>query len=323
MNAEEIKKIVEQITSGMDVKTAAAPSHESMNNEGGAFSKAVGPQSAGAGEITTVADDVLAAEKRPVQDDGVIDDIRLVDWRKITLVPNMRNEAEYMRFKAHTDARLAVGRAGVRYKTDPWLRLLADHAGSVDAVQRDPSDEIIDRNGFFRIQSECPDKETYLSRPDLGRLLSDETKQKLRDNCIQNADVQVIASEGLSSTAFDQNIDDLMKSMNDGFKVEGFKVGTPIYIKYSRVPTEDQVTEALNPKVTIILIGERPGMSTFSSLSAYMTYGGHVGLEESKRTVISNIFDKGTSPLEAGAHIASIAKLMIEQKASGTDLDLK
>jgi ethanolamine ammonia-lyase small subunit len=111
-----------------------------------------------------------------------------------------------------------------------------------------------------------------------------------------------------------------MKAMMDGLKVEGFSVGTPIYIKYSRVPTEDQVTEITHPKVTVILVGERPGMSTYQSMSAYMTYEGHVGIEEAKRTVISNIYGGGTPPAEAGAYVATLVRKMIEQKASGTDL---
>ena len=219
-----------------------------------------------------------------------------------------------------TAARVCIGRAGARCKTIPYLRLLADHAGAFDAVLNDPSEELIKENGFFCVQSVCKDKDEYLARPDLGRLLDDETKKAIRENCIMNPDVQIIASEGLSSTAFDANISDVMKGMMDGLKVEGFSVGTPIYIKYSRVPTEDQVTEVTHPKVTVILVGERPGMSTYQSMSAYMTYEGHVGIEEAKRTVISNIYGGGTPPAEAGAYVATLVRKMIEQKASGTDL---
>ncbi|MDD6155021.1 MAG: ethanolamine ammonia-lyase subunit EutC [Eubacteriales bacterium] len=316
MNNEEIKKIVEQVAATMDLKLPEKEDEPKKETKM-AFSGVRANETP-----STVVEAVLQTEKTNTVEDGVLDDIRLVNWRNINLVKNPHNLDEYQKLRSTTDARLAVGRAGLRYKTDPWLRLLADHAGSVDAVLKDPDESIIDKNNFFRIQSECENKDVYLSRPDLGRLLSDETKQQLRDNCIMSPDVQIIASEGLSSTAFNENIDDLMKSLYDGLKVEGLKVGTPIYIKYSRVPTEDQVTEVLKPKVTIILIGERPGMSTFSSLSAYITYAGHVGIEESKRTVISNIFDKGTTPIEAGAHIASLCTQMIQQKASGVDLKM-
>lgn len=84
----------------------------------------------------------------------------------------------------------------------------------------------------------------------------------------------------------------------------------------------DVITEVLQPKVTIMLIGERPGLSTYASLSAYMTYEGFAGISESKRTVVSNIHENGTMAAEAGALIAEIVGKMLEQKASGSDLKL-
>ena len=253
-------------------------------------------------------------------EDGEVPDIRAIPLNEQYYLDNAKDEEALREMRKITATRVCIGRAGTRCKTIPYLRLLADHAGAFDAVLNDPSDELIEENGFFRIQSACKDKDEYLARPDLGRLLDDETKQAVRENCIMNPDVQIIASEGLSSTAFDANISDVMKAMMEGLKVEGFSVGTPIYIKYSRVPTEDQITEITHPKVTVILVGERPGMSTYQSMSAYMTYEGHVGIEEAKRTVISNIYGGGTPPAEAGAYVATLVKKMIEQKASGTDL---
>jgi ethanolamine ammonia-lyase small subunit len=82
----------------------------------------------------------------------------------------------------------------------------------------------------------------------------------------------------------------------------------------------DVITEILKPKVTIILIGERPGLSTYASLSAYITYEGKVAMAEVGRTVVSNIHENGTNPVEAGAHIATLVKKMLEQKVSGAGL---
>ena len=253
-------------------------------------------------------------------EDGEVPDIRAIPLNEQYYLDNAKDEQALREMRKITAARVCIGRAGMRCKTIPYLRLLADHAGAFDAVLNDPSEELIKENGFFCVQSVCKDKDEYLARPDLGRLLDDDTKKAIRDNCIMNPDVQIIASEGLSATAFDANISDVMKAMMDGLKVEGFSVGTPIYIKYSRVPTEDQVTEVTHPKVTVILVGERPGMSTYQSMSAYMTYEGHVGIEEAKRTVISNIYGGGTPPAEAGAYVATLVRKMIDQKASGTDL---
>lgn len=253
-------------------------------------------------------------------DGGEVPDIRAIPLNEQYYLDSARDEEALKEMRKITAARVCIGRAGTRCKTIPYLRLLADHAGAFDAVLNDPSEELIKENGFFCVQSACKDKDEYLARPDLGRLLDDEAKKAIRENCIMNPDVQIIASEGLSSTAFDANISDVMRAMMDGLKVEGLSVGTPIYIKYSRVPTEDQVTEITHPKVTVILVGERPGMSTYQSMSAYMTYDGHIGIEEAKRTVISNIYGGGTPPAEAGAYVATLVRKMIEQKASGTDL---
>ena len=265
-------------------------------------------------------EDSKAAAACSQVEDGEVPDIRAIPLNEQYYLDSAKDEEALKEMRKITAARVCIGRAGTRCKTIPYLRLLADHAGAFDAVLNDPSEELIKENGFFCVQSACKDKDEYLARPDLGRLLDDEAKKAIRENCVMNPDVQIIASEGLSSTAFDANISDVMKAMMDGLKVEGFSVGTPIYIKYSRVPTEDQVTEITHPKVTVILVGERPGMSTYQSMSAYMTYDGHIGIEEAKRTVISNIYGGGTPPAEAGAYVATLVRKMMEQKASGTDL---
>ena len=254
--------------------------------------------------------------------DGVIDDIRDMDFRERLLLADPEDPGFYLELKARTEARLGLGHAGPRMKTLPYLRLLADNAGSRDSVISEPCEDVIDANGFFRVQTLCEDKYMYLSRPDLGRGFPDEEKAKLLEECVRNADVQIIASEGLSSKALEQNITDLKSAIEQGLKVHGLSTGTPIYVKYSRVPAMDVITELLGPSVTIMLIGERPGLSTYASLSAYMTYKGHVGMEEAGRTVVSNIHEHGTSPVEAGAEIAEIAWKMTEQKASGIELDL-
>ena len=97
-------------------------------------------------------------------------------------------------------------------------------------------------------------------------------------------------------------------------------MGTPFFVKYGRVGSEDAVSEILGSKVTVVLLGERPGLVSSESLSAYMVYGGYPGIPEANRTVVSNIHQGGTNPVEAGAHIAELITLMLQQKASGLDL---
>lgn len=258
----------------------------------------------------------------PMVDDGMIKDVREDDYTSYICIENAANPEEFLRIKKQTDARIGLGRCGNRYTTKAYLRLLADHAGALDAVMSEAPEHLVEENHLLPVQTLCRDKNEYMSRPDLGRQFSDEMKQKMAKECIRDADVQIILSEGLSSTAMERNTNDVLASLQQGLKLEGLSVGTPIYVRYSRVPAMDVITEITHAKVTIMLIGERPGMSTYASMSAYMTYNGYVGIPEAARNVVSNIHAGGINPMEAGAHIASVAKKMIEQKASGTDLKL-
>ena len=299
MTEEQLKSLVSQILENMNGNDAGKAAEASKDGKTPEFLKS-----------------------RTTTDDGMIADIREEDYTSTLEVDNAVNPEEFLRIKKQTDARIGIGRCGPRYKTKAYLRILADHAGALDAVQNEPPEHLIKENNLFPVQTMCENKDVYMTRPDLGRVFSDEMKAKIRENCIMNPDVQVIVSEGLSSTAMERNITDLLSSLEQGFKVEGIKSGTPIYVKYSRVPAMDVITEITKPKVTIILIGERPGLSTYASLSAYMTYQGKVGMSESGRNVVSNIHENGTNPVEAGAHIAGVVRKMLDQKASGTDLKL-
>lgn len=118
------------------------------------------------------------------------------------------------------------------------------------------------------------------------------------------------------------NIPDLLPALLQGLQNYKIDVGTPFFVRYGRVGVMDEVSELLGAEVTCVLIGERPGLITAESMSAYIAYRATVGMPEARRTVLSNIHRSGTNPAEAGAHIADIIKLMLEKKASGTDLKL-
>ncbi len=296
MNEKQIRELVEAVIKNMDESEI-----KRLAEEAGSGSK----KTAGA-----------------LQDDGMIPDIRQDDYTSYLEVENPANPTEFLRIKKQTDARIGLGRCGNRYRTKAYLRILADHAGSLDAVMSEAPEYLIEENHLFPVQTLCRDKDEYLSRPDLGRQFSDEMKESIKKSCTMDPDVQIIISEGLSSTAMERNTNDLLASLQQGLKLEGLSSGTPIYVKYSRVPAMDVITELTRAKITIMLIGERPGLSTYASLSAYMTYGGHVGMPEAGRNVVSNIHANGINPTEAGAHIAAVARKMMDQKASGTDLQL-
>lgn len=252
--------------------------------------------------------------------DGEVDDISAYSLREEFNIPNPYNKEEYMRIKAKTDARLGVWRAGPRPLTRTTLRVRADNAAAMDAVFNDVHEEYLERNNLKTYQTKCDSKETYLTRPDLGRVFDDETAAKIKAECINDADVQIVVSDGLSSSAVEANIDAVLPAIYNGLKATNLKVGTPFFVKYGRVGAEDSVASVLGAKVTVILLGERPGLATSSSLSAYIVYGGYPGIPEANRTVVSNIHKAGTPPVEAGAYIAELCKQIFDKKASGLDL---
>lgn len=254
--------------------------------------------------------------------DDQLKDITAVSMQDYFDMDTCVNKEQYLKYKAKTPARLGIGRAGLRMKTEPLLRYRADHAVAMDAVFSDVSQEFLDEMGLKTYQTMCDDKDIFITRPDLGRKFSEETLAEMKKDCENNPTVQVYVSDGLSSTAIEANIRDTLPAIINGLKGYGIKVGTPFFVKYGRVAAEDSVAANLNAEVTCVLIGERPGLATGESMSAYMIYKGYPGAPEAKRTVVSNIHKNGTPAAEAGAHIADVIKKILDAKASGVDLKL-
>ncbi len=254
--------------------------------------------------------------------DGAVEDITTVQLNQVLNVPNPENREAYMELKQATPARLGVWRAGPRLTTSTLLRFRADHAAAMDAVFSEVDEALLTRNNLFTVHTTSKDKVQFLSNPATGRCFDEANTQIIKEKCVHAPQVQIIVADGLSSTSIEANIEDMIPSLVQGLKGHGLTMGTPFFIKHGRVGAMDAVTEALDAEVTVLLIGERPGLVTGESMSCYMTYKGRVGMAESMRTVVSNIYKNGTPPTEAGAHVADIVKLMIERKASGLDLKL-
>lgn len=254
--------------------------------------------------------------------DGEIPDIRQVDYRQVYNVPNAANPDEFQRIKARTWARLGQGRSGPRYTTAALLRFWADNASAMDAVFTDVSQELLDRLNLFTVKTRCTSKDEYLTRPDLGTQFDDAAIAEIKQRCAARPQVQVYVSDGLSSTAVEANVADLLPALEQGLALHGLSMGTPFFVKYGRVRSMEPISEALGARVTCVLLGERPGLATPESLSAYLAYQPWVGMPESDRTCVSNIHQEGTNAVEAGAHIADIIDQMIKQQTSGIRLKL-
>lgn len=255
-------------------------------------------------------------------EDGCIPDITEVDIREQYLVEEPVSGEAYADLKRYAPCRLGIGKAGARYKTDPMLQFRAAHSAAQDAVFSDVDAEFVESMNLWTIQSQCESKDVYLTRPDLGRMLSPEGAAKIKAECKKKPSVQIYVADGLSSAAVAANIADLLPAILQGLDSYKIDYGVPFFVKYARVGIMDEVSELTGADVTCTLIGERPGLITATSMSAYIAYKATVGMPEARRTVLSNIHSAGTNPAEAGAHIAEIIKTVLEKKCSGTDLKL-
>ena len=270
---------------------------------------------------------VKAADYKPLergQESGsggeMLPDVTEVDLRRQYLVPNPQNGPAFLDLKLKTPARLGLSRAGARYKTETMLRMRADHAAAQDSVFSHVDEAFVKRNDLVFVQTLCQDKDEYLTRPDRGRRFDEENQAVIRKTLGAEPKVALVVGDGLSSAAIEANAEDCMQAIRAGLKGYGIDPGPTLFVKYCRVGASDHSGELTGAQVVCMLVGERPGLVTAESMSAYLTYRPHIGIPESKRTVISNIHRQGTTAVEAGAHIAELIKTMLEKKASGIDL---
>ena len=170
------------------------------------------------------------------------------------------------------------------------------------------------------MQTRCENKDQYLTRPDLGRCFDEENQQKIRSAVSGTPRVQIVVGDGLSCAAILANAMDCMAAIRDGLKLRGIETGKGIFVKFCRVGAGDAVGDVTGCEVVCVLVGERPGLVTDKSMSAYITYKPHTGVLESARTVVSNIHEQGTPAAEAGAFIAELIGKILERKVSGVEL---
>jgi ethanolamine ammonia-lyase small subunit len=220
-----------------------------------------------------------------------------------------------------TPARIAVGRSGTRPLTSTWLTFRRDHAMARDAVHSELSEEFLREFAIAKdrpvIVSTATDRHDYILYPPKGKRTSNETVEMLEAKLPHGNDVQIVVSDGLSARAVEANIPDLLPMLEEGLALEKISCGTPVFARFARVAIADQIGHALGAKVAINLIGERPGLSSAASLSAYITFNPGPHTISSDRTVISNIHERGTPAVEAGAYIVKVVRQILEKKASG------
>lgn len=222
-----------------------------------------------------------------------------------------------------TPARLLLGRAGTSYRTSTQLQLRADHAFAKDALSasisldESPMRELRDQFELFEITSEASTHDDYLARPDLGRRLSLETAEHLRDQCPMGVDLQVVIGDGLSPLAVVSQVPTLLGPLLEQASARGWTVGRPFFVRHCRVGVMNDIGEALKAQNVVLLIGERPGLATAESLSAYMAHRPQTGDTDAQRNLVSNIHSAGVTTDEAVRRILGLVDSFMIQGRSG------
>ncbi len=225
--------------------------------------------------------------------------------------------------RERTPARILVGRAGPAYRTATQLELRRDHAAALDAVHAELSLEqdfdpaFVQRHRLFEVVTRAADKSEYLLRPDLGRRLSDAAREEVAHRCPPGADLQVVIGDGLSAAAVVRQIPPLLPLLEAGARERGWSIGQPFLVRYCRVGVLNEVGELLDPAVVVLLIGERPGLATAESLSAYLAYRPRPGHTDARRNLVSNIHARGVLPAVAAQRILALADRMRAMQTSG------
>jgi ethanolamine ammonia-lyase small subunit len=225
--------------------------------------------------------------------------------------------------RARTPARILVGRAGPSYRTATHLALRQDHAAARDAVwdevdlDKDLGADLVRHFGLFEVATRAAGKEQFLMRPDLGRRLNDDGRQAILARCPAGADLQVVVGDGLSAAAVAAQVPALLPLLEEQSRARGWSFGQPFFVRHCRVGVLNDIGDLLHPEVVVLLIGERPGLATAESLSAYMAFRPAAGHTDARRNLISNIHGRGVPPAEAAPRILALAALMRRLGTSG------
>src|SRR6202140_5724318 len=227
------------------------------------------------------------------------------------------------KIRERTPARILVGRAGAAYRTSTQLDLREAHAAARDAGRAELDLEsvfgatFIKQWNLFEVCTEARSKEEYLLQPDLGRRLNEVSRQELAARCSRENDIQIAIGDGLSVTAAAPQVPSLLPLLEEGARARGWTVGNPFVVRHCRVGVLNEIGELLAPKVAVLLIGERPGLATAESLSAYMAYQPRAGQTDANRNLISNIHSRGLNPQAAAVRVLKLAGQMMAQRISG------
>lgn len=226
--------------------------------------------------------------------------------------------------KKFTNARINLGLAGNSLPTDKVLALRMAHALAKDALYTELDVSKIEEEiktislDSLVVQSQISSKNEYLTNPNKGRVLDAVSAENLINCSKKGDDICIIIADGLSAEAVNIQAMNLIQDLIP--KLQFLTIAPIIIAKYSRVAISDEIGELMNSKIALILIGERPGLSSPTSMSAYVTYDPKKGNTDEKRNCVSNIQQNGLPMEFAAMKIAYLLNEMLKRKLSGVHL---
>ncbi len=235
-------------------------------------------------------------------------------------LPPPLHPGEVAGLKGTTPSRILTGRTGTRYLTSSYLGLRADHAIALDAVDSEIADGWAAKLGWLALRTRAKDHPHFLLHPDEGRRLDDASRALCEKNADRGVDIQLIAGDGLSAIALEENGPPLVAALQSSLAAAGFKVGKPLFVKYARIGVQDEIGVITGAKSTIIIVGERPGLGTGDSLSIYTAYGPKLGQDNAEKDCISNVRQLGFVPERAAAKCTELMKSTFAAKGGGVKL---
>lgn len=228
--------------------------------------------------------------------------------------------------KAFTEARIALGRVGVSIPLKESLAFKLAHAHARDAVFSSLAIEKMQEElkalnlKSTIVQSKATTRAVYLQRPDWGRMLDENSWEKLEKTMLAHVDIAIVISDGLSATAVNHNAIPLLEQLIPLLKKENYSIAPVTLATQARVAIGDAIGHLLSAKMVINLIGERPGLSASDSMGAYLTYHPEIGLTDERRNCISNIRPKGLSLAAAAQKIVYLIREAFILKCTGIAL---
>ncbi|QAY94897.1 ethanolamine ammonia-lyase [Methylovirgula ligni] len=225
-----------------------------------------------------------------------------------------------------TQARIALGRAGASLPTQEVLNFSLAHARARDAVHtpfdRDKVAGEIQALGFETIfvESGAPDRASYLRRPDWGRVLSPASRALLASRKDASCDLAIVVADGLSATAVHSQIAPLLAAFKPYIARAGWRVAPVVIASQARVALGDEIGVLFGARAVILLVGERPGLSSPDSLGIYLTYDPKPGRNDGERNCISNVRDEGLSHDLAAFKLAWLVDQALKRQLTGVAL---